>query len=313
MERNYTLCLSAALLLMAEELARSEKDADRKKKKERVVGLKRKLLIEAFPDATKGLSLIGDAHKLLGGDWSRQDALTFAIDLLFSNPFAPYELKVNNSDLDKALAMAVRYVGVSEEDVKHLRKTQREAFQVYQQINLAKVALIGVGGLIVMGLGGWAAAPLIGTAIGEAAGLAGAAATAHGLAILGGGSLAIGGAGMAGGLWMVTGTGAALGLLSSGGATLLLQIGAAAARQELIKLQVTFKEVSLGQQVAQAKAQNVISELVKNRDELRRILAEESKLNEKNSARLKQMATTLADMERTIKWMQEQNKKKGQG
>src|SRR5699024_7779034 len=54
-------------------------------------------------------------------------------------------------------------------------------------------------------------APAIGGAIGTLGGLSGAAATSHGLALLGGGSLAAGGLGMAGGTAVVTATGTALG------------------------------------------------------------------------------------------------------
>jgi len=56
-----------------------------------------------------------------------------------------------------------------------------------------------------------AAAPAIGGAIGAMTGLSGAAATSHGLALLGGGALAAGGLGMAGGTAVVTALGTALG------------------------------------------------------------------------------------------------------
>lgn len=55
------------------------------------------------------------------------------------------------------------------------------------------------------------AAPAIGGAIGSLSGLSGAAATSHGLAVLGFGSLASGGLGMAGGTVVVTAAGSALG------------------------------------------------------------------------------------------------------
>ena len=54
-------------------------------------------------------------------------------------------------------------------------------------------------GILVGTITGLALAPAIAGVIGTTAGLAGAAATAHGLAVLGGGSLATGGAGMMGG------------------------------------------------------------------------------------------------------------------
>ena len=54
-------------------------------------------------------------------------------------------------------------------------------------------------------------APAIGGTIGAWAGLSGAAASSHGLAVLGGGAVAAGGYGMAGGTVVVTATGASLG------------------------------------------------------------------------------------------------------
>ena len=71
------------------------------------------------------------------------------------------------------------------------------------------VALIGTGV-------GVAAAPAIGGAIGSTAGLTGAAATSHGLAVLGGGALATGGLGMAGGTAAVALGAAALGGVGGG-------------------------------------------------------------------------------------------------
>ena len=58
------------------------------------------------------------------------------------------------------------------------------------------------------------AAPVVGAALGSSfvgGGLTGAAATSHGLAMLGGGAVASGGLGMAGGTMVVTATGTALG------------------------------------------------------------------------------------------------------
>ncbi|NLH98422.1 MAG: hypothetical protein GX446_02905 [Chthonomonadales bacterium] len=70
-------------------------------------------------------------------------------------------------------------------------------------------ATVGVG--IVALPVAFLAAPAIGGAIGAMTGLSGAAATSHGLALLGGGALAAGGLGMAGGTAVVTALGTALG------------------------------------------------------------------------------------------------------
>lgn len=68
-----------------------------------------------------------------------------------------------------------------------------------------------LGGALVIAPLFFAAAPAIGGAIGAWSGLSGAAATSHGLALLGGGAIASGGLGMAGGAAVITAAGAGLG------------------------------------------------------------------------------------------------------
>jgi hypothetical protein len=77
------------------------------------------------------------------------------------------------------------------------------------------VAAVGVVGVCVVPAA-WAAAPAVGGAIGSMTGLSGAAATSHGLALLGGGSLAAGGYGMAGGALVATAAGSGLGGVMGG-------------------------------------------------------------------------------------------------
>jgi pimeloyl-ACP methyl ester carboxylesterase len=75
----------------------------------------------------------------------------------------------------------------------------------------ATIATTTVAGVAVLGPLAYVAAPAIGGAIGTASGLSGAAASSHGLALLGGGSIAAGGLGMAGGTVVVTAAGVGLG------------------------------------------------------------------------------------------------------
>ena len=92
-----------------------------------------------------------------------------------------------------------------------------EEFLQYEQPDLDKVSKITAGTVIGLGVAvplGLLAAPAIGGAIGSLGlfgGFSGAAATSHGLALLGGGTLAVGGLGMAGGTAVVTAVGAAVG------------------------------------------------------------------------------------------------------
>lgn len=79
---------------------------------------------------------------------------------------------------------------------------------------LSTIAAASVAGVAVVGPVAFVAAPAIGGALGAWLGLSGAAATSHGLAVLGGGAVAAGGQGMAGGVAVVTAAGAGLGGVS---------------------------------------------------------------------------------------------------
>ncbi|MFT7476531.1 MAG: pimeloyl-ACP methyl ester carboxylesterase [Verrucomicrobiales bacterium] len=76
---------------------------------------------------------------------------------------------------------------------------------------LATIAAGALGGALLIGPAFFVAAPAIGGSIGAWTGLSGAAATSHGLALLGGGAVSAGGLGMAGGTAVVTAVGASLG------------------------------------------------------------------------------------------------------
>ncbi len=305
---SYACAIAAGTLHLAKLITYSEKDNERKQKKQRVVERKSKLLKEAFPEETQALFLPEGTQKLLEYNWSWDESMTFLIDLAFTNPFAPYELEFKESDFEEALKQTAVLVGRSTQDVKRILETKKKAFNAHWQLDWGKVALFGIGGIALFGVGGWLAAPLIGTAIGTAAGLSGAAATSHGLAILGGGSLALGGAGMAGGMWLVTGVGAATGLALGGGSTMLLQLGAAGVKVELIKLQVNYKEVLLDSQMQLAKAQTIIKSLEKQHREIKQQLEEERLLNEKNSKRIKECEEIIKALEDAIEWMQKEGK-----
>lgn len=86
-------------------------------------------------------------------------------------------------------------------------------------INAVKVGKV-VGGIASVGLvatgAGVVAAPALGGALGSLGGVGGAAATSHGLAVLGGGALSAGGAGMAGGAVLVAVSAGALGGIGGG-------------------------------------------------------------------------------------------------
>lgn len=227
---------------MASKLTELARDDARKEKKRNVLNLKLDLINEAFPN--KNISHSGVAS-LIDTEMDEDQVTTFLIDMAFSDPFAPYELKYKESDFETALKKLGGLFDTSEEKISSILETKRDALKAHRKISFWSVIGYGAAGVIILGLGGYFAAPVIASAIGAAAGLTGAAATAHGLALLGGGSLAMGGAGMAGGLYLVTGTAAAVGGVATSGGAFLLQLGAANAKVELAKLQVSYKEVLL--------------------------------------------------------------------
>lgn len=87
-------------------------------------------------------------------------------------------------------------------------------FEVHNAARITKVAGGTIGAAVVIAPMALFAAPAVGAALGSSmlgGSLTGAAATSHGLAMLGGGAVASGGLGMAGGTAVVTATGTALG------------------------------------------------------------------------------------------------------
>jgi hypothetical protein len=239
-----------------------------------------------------------------GETLSTTDRIAFVVDLRFLDPFAPYTLKSGKATRRAALEKIAALVGGDDRLVESIDETRRSALAAHTKRSVGKIGLIGIGAAVVLGVAGFVAAPLVGAAIGTAAGLSGAAAVSHGLALLGGGALAAGGTGMAGGMWLVGGAGAAAGLLAAGGGTALYELGSATARGELIKLQITFKLGLLDANRDMAKAQQVIANLVNEADATRALLEEERRLNDDNAQRVKDLETTLTDIEEAIGWME---------
>lgn len=300
---TYSFAFAVGGLALAHELIAREGNEDRRKKKQRVIALRRDLIRDAFPEETKGARMISRIIPRMPSDLPEDQKAMLFIDLAFSNPFSPYELKYGDSDFREALRQVARLIGLPEGRVDSILATKKEVAKGYQNFDFGKVLAIGIGGAVVLGLGGWAAAPIIGSALGGAAGLSGAAATAHGLALLGGGSLAAGGAGMAGGLYLVTGAAVAIGGTTVGGSAFLIQLGAAGAKAELIKLQTSYREVLLHSQLHTKKATNAIRSLAVDRQEVQAKLEEERQLNEKNAARLKELEETVEALDNAITWM----------
>jgi hypothetical protein len=169
---------------------------------------------------------------------------------------------------------------------------------------------IGIGilaGVTVGALGGWIAAPLLGGALGAGAGLGGAAAVAHGLALLGGGALAAGGAGMAGGIALVTAMGAlGGGLLGLSGTALLTEQGEARVKVDTMKLQMVLAKIVIGDQRDMAKAQEIARRQEGELRALRAKLDELQKNEVANKEKIKNLEAIIKTLERAVNWTHKQ-------
>lgn len=318
LDHRYSFAIGLANLAMGIDLAEREEDRERRKRMGKVVAKKWDMLGEAFEDDLPAIGLSGtgapvpelsDIERALQdatAAWPQEHRLSLLIDLAMSAPFAPYELRVSSKDLREALITAARGVALRVDHVDEVLETRRDALSAHKNLNWAKIAAYGVTGTVIIAAGGWVVAPAIAGALGTAAGLGGAAATAHGLALLGGGSLAAGGFGMAGGMWLVAGAGGVVGAVAGGGGRALMELGAGQARVELVKLQVTFKMQLLHTHGAMAKAQNVAARLTETQTELEARLEEERQLNDRNAQRLKDIDATLVALKNAQRWIQEQ-------
>ncbi len=306
---RYALALGVASWWLAINLQRGEEDPERRGKMARVCNQKLEMLLKAWPNDTKGLADLDAAESLVKGlRLNRDTKRTLLIDLLFSDPFAPYELKFSEKRLRSSLDQLAAQLGLESAAVDELASVRRDATKAHRKLSIGRIVAFGLTGVVVLGVGGWLAAPLIAGYLGAGAGLAGAAATGHGLALLGGGTLAAGGMGMAGGMIVVTGAGAVAGGVGATGGALLFQMGAAAAENELIKLQVTFKTVLLKNQAQSKKAQKVVEGLIEREREIRTLLAEERKLNDENARKIKELEEILESIEDTRGWIKKQTR-----
>lgn len=126
---------------------------------------------------------------------------------------------------DRGALRVPQYCAEHRHDIPGFEKAQRsigelydyEDFLKYEKPNLNKTSKLVAAGVVGLTAGAplaLLAAPAIGGALGSLGvfgGFSGAAATSHGLALLGGGSMAAGGLGVAGGTTVVTAVGAAVG------------------------------------------------------------------------------------------------------
>jgi molybdopterin converting factor small subunit len=218
----------------------------------------------------------------------------------------PYELSYSTKVFEKAWSELGSKMGVKESMLKKIRDSAEAARSAHRHINWLKIGLVGGGIAALCAVGGWFAAPALASMLGTAAGLSGAAAVAHGLALLGGGTLAAGGAGMAGGMWLVTTAAAGAAGLFATTAQVAFSMGKQQFMTEVVKLQVSLKVRVAEQQLSVAVAQSKIAELQEQRKKLEKILEEERLLNDENSQRLKDLEAKVQAVTDALKWLRKE-------
>jgi hypothetical protein len=150
----------------------------------------------------------GLAAASLAGVEQRRRALVLMIELAAFHPWpagTAWEAQARHAALAgfvEAIPAPVDHALMAEIDTR-LKSSVRRLSR--RELDKRKVVAIAAGGAAAGLLTGGLAAPLIGSAIGGAMGLSGAAATSAGLALLGGGAVAAGGLGMAGGTAVIAG------------------------------------------------------------------------------------------------------------
>lgn len=299
--------LALGLTTFAAMLAEVDTDDERRKRKLRVVGLKLDLLRQVGLDVSAPAG--GDCSaatltaQLSAWDETKRNALL--IEIAFADPFAPYEIKVRSKDHAEQLALFCPAIGLAPERAGQVLESMDAARKAHRNVAWGKIAVPAVLGAVVVASGGYAGAPLITAHLGAVAGLSGAAAVSHGLALLGGGSLAVGGAGVAGGMALVTASSAVAGA-SAGAAAALWNAGCAAAVGELIKLQVSYKEVLLRAQPRNTEAGEVVESLLRHCTQLESKLEEERTLNDTGAQRIKELERILLAYRYTIQWLSRQ-------
>lgn len=203
------------------------------------------------------VDLLGTVASLVG---DATDIISVLTELVVSNPWAN-DATLKNADFNEtvrriALAEVVRAVGNSPgahglhidapqawtDDLlgKYFDKAVSKMSDVKRRPK--KWVYASIGAISGAAIGALLLAPHVGAVIGGSMGLAGAAGTSAGLALLGGGSIATGGLGMLGGTCLVAAATSAMGA-GAGAVTRELSEQALDANQEAFKLVMTIESL----------------------------------------------------------------------
>jgi hypothetical protein len=292
---DYSRAVAAASCLMAEAAIAEEAGDGRRAQMRAVLQEKVRTFNTAFPSEDPEVTPEAHVTEL---DTEVHHPGVLLVDLAFSEPFAPYDLPLDRPQKEAGLNAVAAQFGIEEEWVSALLDVQRMEFGAQSGFKNVSVAKLGVGAAALLALC-FVVTPAGAAALGGmGTGLSGAAATAHGFALLGGGSVAAGGYGMAGGLW-VMGAAAAAGRASARPALAEVKgaAGVDAATLELCKLQTTMATVYFDDEDRRKVAVNRLNTDLKEAIADRRRL---EKYNDPGSPATKEASQWVTAIERAI-------------
>jgi hypothetical protein len=214
------------------------------------------------------------------------------IDQCFSSPFAPYDIALTDSRIDQAVAATGRAIFGPAEEVEHVIRSANLERTIHSGIRNLSPGRLGVTAagvaLLLFASQGAALAAMAGGAQ-----LSGAAAAAHGLAVLGGGTAHFG---MAGGAVVLKAAGAAGARAVATGLTPLLAVGGTAGlAHELAHFQTTAIWTLEPEAWANAKA-----DLAAQQAELRAELERQTWISDPASGQLKEQREAISAVDRAI-------------
>ena len=311
-DSEYRFSLSLASLLIAEQLADSEPDETRRTRKQNAAQEKWSLLRNTFSRDLGDLHGYGgtgpavrqliQAFEHITRRWPLEQRWMLLIDLVMADPFAPYGLRVTINDFREAVGTVATALDLGE-DHAELLDIWHEILKSYSPSRWKTV--IALSSLTTSALWTNGPDPVAAAAVAAAAGLDGPAATAHGVAMLGGGSLSLGGSDLAAGMWLLSTDDEPGPVLSGGGGIGLLALGPAQARVELVKLQLNFRLVIRNGRSDSVTGHDLTSALDRIADDLRTQLELELRVNDDDAPRISDIEVVRADVDAAARMVDE--------
>jgi hypothetical protein len=209
--------------------------------------------------------------------FNEEQAVTFAVDLAFGNPFAPYELHYSEEEFMESLRRSATELHLGRDLVERVLVLKGEAMGAHSRIFASrwKLALAGVSSAV--------AIPFIPAFVGAAAGVAG-------VELVRGGSLAMGGLRLATGGWLVAGVKSAASSSAKAGARRLVNVApAGAVRVEVAKWQTRVALLVENGCWSKDDVAGQLERLEEVHKEVEEDLAAERKLNDPGANRIRDL------------------------